>query len=151
MAAIASSLLVEMLVSLLQHALGNSAPAPTGPTDNRGDHPLGIVPHQIRGFLSTFQTVVLKGKSYDHCSACSEKITSAYKADGWRFVMRALNEKGYIEDLSGLAEVSNLLNIIRHGISTDESKVQRMAEKALADMELSDEGSQEEEGEGEII
>lgn len=107
-AAIASALLVEILVSLLQHPLGASAPAPTNPTEERGDHPLGIVPHQIRGFLANFQNVVIRGSSYDCCSACSDKITGAYKAKGWDFVKRALNEKGYVEELSGLAEVSFL-------------------------------------------
>lgn len=105
-AAIASALLVEILVSLLQNPLGAMAPAPTDPSEDRGDHPLGIVPHQIRGFLSNFQNMVIRGSSYDSCSACSDKITGAYKAEGWNFVKRALNEKSYVEELSGLAEVN---------------------------------------------
>jgi len=107
-AAIAAALLVEILVSILQHPLGASAPAPVKPTEERGDHPLGIVPHQIRGFLSTFQNLVIRGSSYDSCSACSDKISSAYITDGWQFVKKALNEKSYVEDLSGLTEVSSL-------------------------------------------
>ncbi|CAD6592247.1 MAG: Autophagy protein 7 [Alectoria sarmentosa] len=132
-AAIASAILVEILVSLLQHPLGASAPAPTSTTEDSGDHPLGLVPHQIRGYLSNFQNIMIKGNSYDCCSACSDKITSAFKSGGWQFVRKALNEKGFVEDLSGLAEV------------------QRSAEKALAEMEWSDEGGTEEEGEGETI
>lgn len=112
MAAIASALLVEILVSLLQHPLGSLAPAPLTPTEERGDHPLGIVPHQIRGFLSNFQNMVIKGSSYDSCSACSDKILRAYKEHGWEFVKRALNEKGYVEELSGLAEVSLILAVL---------------------------------------
>jgi len=108
-AAIASALLVEILVSLLQHPLGALAPAPKNPTEERGDHPLGIVPHQIRGFLSNFQNVVIRGSSYDCCSACSDRITDAYKSQGWEFVKRALNENGYVEELSGLAEVGDPL------------------------------------------
>jgi len=104
-AAIASALLVELLVSLLQHPQGILAPAPSKPTDDRGEHPLGIVPHQIRGFLSSFENLVIKGKSYDCCSACSDKVIGALQSDGWEFVKRALNEKGYVENLSGLAEV----------------------------------------------
>ena len=75
---------------------------------------------------------MIKGRSYDCCSACSEKVTSAYKQDGWDFVKRALNEKRYVEDLSGLSEV------------------QRAAEKAIASMELSEDDDMEE-GEGEMI
>lgn len=50
--------------------------------------------------------MVISGKTYDCCSACSEKVTDAFVKDGWDFVKRALNEKGYVEELSGLAEVS---------------------------------------------
>lgn len=103
----ASALSVELLVSVLQHPLGAAAPAQTqAQTEDRGDHPLGIVPHQIRGFLATFSNMIISGRSYDRCSACSESIINAYETGGWDFVQRALNEKGYVEELSGLAEVS---------------------------------------------
>ncbi|KAI9724944.1 MAG: Autophagy protein 7 [Candelaria pacifica] len=133
-AAMASALLVELLVSVLQHPKGASAPAPASHNEDRGDHPLGVIPHQIRGFLSSFQNMVIRGRSYDCCSACSDKVLNAYRNDGWEFVKRALNEKGFVEDLSGLTEV------------------QRIAEKAAADIEWDDEGELgEEEGEGELI
>lgn len=58
---------------------------------------------------------------------------SAYEQEGWAFVRRALNEKGYVEDLSGLTEV------------------QRLAEAAAADVEWDEEdeevGDIDEEGE----
>lgn len=132
-AAIASALLVELLVSILQHPQGPAAPAPTSPTEDRGDHPLGLVPHQIRGFLSTFQNMSIAGKSYNCCSACSDTIVNAYMAGGWDFVQKSLNNKGFVEELSGLAEV------------------QRAAEAAAHDVEWEDEGDIEEEGEVEII
>jgi ubiquitin-like modifier-activating enzyme ATG7 len=132
-AAMASALLVELLVSVLQHPQGPAAPAPTPQTDDRGDHPLGLVPHQIRGFLSTFQNMSIAGRSYNSCSACSDKIITAYKADGWDFVQKALNEKGFVEELSGLAEV------------------QRAAEAAAADMEWEEQDELQEEGDGEMI
>lgn len=105
-AALASALLVEVFVSLLQHTQGFSAPAPVSHIEDRGSHPLGLVPHQIRGFLSSFQNIIVRGKSYESCSACSEKVVSAYRSQGWQFVSRALNEKGFVEELSGLAEAS---------------------------------------------
>ena len=132
-AAIASALLVELLVSILQHPQGPSAPAPMSQTEDRGDHPLGLVPHQIRGFLSTFQNMSIAGRSYNCCSACSDKIIDAYRADGWNFVQKALNEKGFVEELSGLAEV------------------QRAADAAADDIEWDEEGEIENEGEGEMI
>jgi ubiquitin-like modifier-activating enzyme ATG7 len=131
-AAIASALLVELLVSILQHPQGPAAPAPTSSTQDRGDHPLGLVPHQIRGFLSTFQNMSIAGKSYNCCSACSDKIVNAYNTGGWEFVQKALNEKGFVEELSGLAEV------------------QRAADAAADDVEWEEEGEIEE-GEGELI
>ncbi|KAI9683665.1 MAG: Autophagy protein 7 [Trizodia sp. TS-e1964] len=133
-AAMASALLVELLVSILQHPSGAAAPAPTSPSQDRGAHPLGQVPHQIRGFLSNFQNMNISGRSYDCCSACSTRVVDEYKAHGWEFVKKALNEKGYVEELSGLAEV------------------QRSAEKAAADIEWDDEGGAlSDDGEGELI
>ena len=104
-AAIASALLVELAVSVLQHKEKGFAPAPASANSEAGDHPLGLIPHHVRGFLSSFQNIVTRGKSYDRCSACSENIVSQYSAQGWNFVERALNEKGYVEEISGLAEV----------------------------------------------
>ncbi|CEI67154.1 Ubiquitin-like modifier-activating enzyme atg7 [Fusarium venenatum] len=109
-APIASALLVELLTSLLQHPLGKDAPAPQPtsgvvPERDPPDHALGLVPHQVRGYTSTFQQIVIRGQSYDCCSACSPKILNAYRHDGWGFVKRALQEKEYVAELSGLAEV----------------------------------------------
>lgn len=105
-AAIASALLVEMLVSVIQHPQGALAPGSQSQNEDRGSHPLGIVPHQIRGYLSEFRNLVIKGSSYDCCSACSSNITSAYESQGWEFVKKALDSRGYVEELSGLAAVS---------------------------------------------
>jgi ubiquitin-like modifier-activating enzyme ATG7 len=104
-AAIASALLVELLISILQHPLDAAAPAPASRSDDRGSHPLGLVPHQIRGFLSTFENLCVVGRSYKFCSACSDKVVDTYKEKGWDFVQKALNETGYVEELSGLKEV----------------------------------------------
>jgi ubiquitin-like modifier-activating enzyme ATG7 len=127
-AAIASALLVELLVSTLQHPLGARAPATTS-ADDRGEHPLGIIPHQIRGFLGTFSNLNITGRSYDCCSACSERIVHAYETDGWEFVQKAMNEKGYVEEVSGLKEV------------------QRLAEEAMRKLEL-EEGEDGDDGWG---
>jgi ubiquitin-like modifier-activating enzyme ATG7 len=56
--------------------------------------------------------MVIKGNSYDCCSACSKKIISTYQSEGWHFIKRALNERGYVEGLSGLAEVGQLIRIM---------------------------------------
>lgn len=137
-AAIASALLVELLTSLLQHPLKNGAPAPQprpGVTLERDppDHPLGLVPHQIRGYVSTFQNIVLRGQSYDSCSACSPKILDAFRNDGWGFVKKALQEKDYVAELSGLAEL------------------QRKAAELDAQLDWDEEEEGAEEGDGELL
>ncbi|PCD18810.1 hypothetical protein FGRA07_06563 [Fusarium graminearum] len=137
-APIASALLVELLTSLLQHPLGKDAPAsqPTSgviPERDPPDHALGLVPHQIRGYTSTFQQIVIRGQSYDCCSACSPKILNAYRHDGWGFVKRALQEKEYVAELSGLAEV------------------QRRAEEMAAHVDWEEDDDLVDDGEGELI
>jgi ubiquitin-like modifier-activating enzyme ATG7 len=113
-AAIASALLVELFVSILQHPKGPAAPAPISQNDDRGSHPLGLVPHQIRGFLSNFSNISVTGRNYNCCSACSDNIVNAYVRDGWTFVEKALNDRGYVEELSGLKEVRNVRPQVHH-------------------------------------
>lgn len=137
-AAIASALLVELLTSLLQHPLGKDALAPrftqgSIPEREPANHPLGLVPHQIRGYVSTFHNINILGHAYDCCSACSPKILAAYRGDGWGFVKRALQEKDYVAELSGLAEV------------------QRRAEELAGDVDWDEEDEMAEEGEGELL
>ena len=66
----ASAMAVELLVGVLQHPLGLLAPAETSANDNhlRADFetPLGIVPHQIRCFLSRLFLPLL-------CPLCEDK------------------------------------------------------------------------------
>ncbi|KAH7119106.1 autophagy-related protein 7 [Dendryphion nanum] len=142
-APLASSLLTELLVSILQHP--SKARAPTGskpapePKSSHPSlptpfvHPLGIVPHTIRGYLGSFSNIQVEGKPYDCCSACSDTILDLYTSDPWGFVQRALNEKGWVEEVSGLAEV------------------QRKADAAAEELDWDSEGELEEEGEGELI
>ena len=83
--------------------------------------------------------MLIRGPNYEWCSACSDKIVDAYMQGGWEFVKRALNERDYVEELSGLTEV------------------QRLAEAAAAGVDWEDEdedeevGDIEDEGEGELI
>ena len=130
-AAIASALLVELLTSLLQHPLSSHAPAPepkgssnSGPIYERDppEHALGLVPHQIRGFLANFNNLIVKGQSYPSCSACSKPIISAFRTDGWDFLKRALEDKEYVSELSGLAEVQRQAMALDEGLDWDEDE-----------------------------
>jgi ubiquitin-like modifier-activating enzyme ATG7 len=144
-APIASALLVELLVSILQHPRKGRAPASSNqpssgtggghPADTSGPdaagftHPLGLIPHQLRGFLSSFHTMQVVGQPYPQCSACSDAVVGAFDRDGWAFVRRALAEKGWVEEVSGLAEV------------------QRRAEEMDGEVDW----EEEEDGEGELL
>lgn len=77
--------------------------------------------------------MLISGPSYDCCSACSPKIVDAYKKDGWDFIKRALTEKDYITELSGLAEV------------------QRKAEEAANDLDWDSEEGEAEDDEPELL
>lgn len=112
-ALMASSLAVELLVSILQQ-----------PEKHRAKHndttTFGTTPHQIRGFLHNFSQSTLCAPGYIHCSACSERVITEYNQNEWCFVKRCLNEQGYLEDLCGL------------------KKVQEEAELAIAAMSILD-------------
>lgn len=97
-------------------------------------HPLGALPHQLRGFLSTFSTLNITGAPFPACSACSKPVLEAYKQDPWAFLKRALNESGWVEEISGLAELQR--------------KAQELEDQGGMEAWEEDE---EDEGEGELI
>lgn len=97
------------------------------------DHALGLVPHTVRGYLHNFNNKVIRGESYPCCSACGPPILEAYRNDGWGFVKKALLEKDFVAELSGLAEV------------------QREAERRAASMDWEEEEDGADDGDGELI
>ncbi|KAG6381874.1 hypothetical protein JVT61DRAFT_488 [Boletus reticuloceps] len=111
LASIASSTAVELLVSLLQHPDGLHAPSPppqaatTADTTDASSSVLGLVPHQLRGFLAQFRTLLITGAAYDRCTGCSETVLRAYEVEGFAMLLRAFNETGYLEALTGLDQL----------------------------------------------
>ncbi|EPT02229.1 hypothetical protein FOMPIDRAFT_1022889 [Fomitopsis schrenkii] len=109
LAAIASATAVELLVSLLQHPDGINAAPPPLPSQTQGGEAahasegvLGAVPHQLRGFLAQFRNMPITGAAYDRCTGCSETVLRAYEMGGFDVLLRAFNEPGYLETLTGL-------------------------------------------------
>lgn len=103
----ASSLAIELLVSLLHSPLLDSTPADTpasGATPN-ADNPVGLVPHQIRGFLGNYSNSLIVGHAYDRCSACSKPVLEGYLKEPWEFVLNACGNPTFLEDLTGLTEM----------------------------------------------
>ncbi|KAH8984457.1 hypothetical protein EDB92DRAFT_1887074 [Lactarius akahatsu] len=100
---------VELLVSLIQHPSGVQAPAPPPGQDpqqlqevDQGGSVLGLVPHQLRGFLAQFRSMAIVGAAYDRCTGCSETVLKAYETQGFAMMLRAFNETGFLEALTGL-------------------------------------------------
>ncbi|RCH91641.1 Autophagy-protein 7 (Autophagy-E1-like activating enzyme atg7), partial [Rhizopus stolonifer] len=101
LAAIAGALAVELMVSLIQHPKGIHAPADTA-TVSSPSSILGLLPHQIRGFLGQFNNMLIIGQSYDKCTACSPKILDAYEKDSVHFLKCVLKDPMVLENITGL-------------------------------------------------
>ena len=96
LAAQAGAAVVELLASVLNHPLQGRAP----PRDSPGV--LGAVPHQIRGSLSAFSTMLVSGEAFPKCAACSPAIVSAYRQQGREFVRAVCTDPGVVERVAGL-------------------------------------------------
>lgn len=103
LSSMASSSAVELLVTLLHHPLGPQAPGDPK-TDIGSDTPteLGIVPHQIRGYLSFFNNLIITGHRYDKCVACSDPVVEAYLTRKNEFLFEAFNNPKHLEDITGI-------------------------------------------------
>ena len=72
--------------------------ADTAPADVDANAPtsvLGLVPHQLRGFLTLFRTLPITG-------VASEAVLGAYETEEFAMLLRACNETGYLEALTCL-------------------------------------------------
>lgn len=121
LAPIASSMAVELMVSLLHHPKQQAAAAPGGggsaitggsamfsPTASRDDPsssgPLGIIPHQIRGSLVSYTMMTPTVPAFKHCTACAASVIEAYKKDNVELVYNTCKSPDgvYLENISGL-------------------------------------------------
>lgn len=126
LASIAASTAVELLASLLQHPDGIRAPAPPPQPGNALPDPgtsgsiLGLVPHQLRGFLAQFRNMLITGAAYDRCTGCSETVLKAYEERGFAMLLQAFNEPGYLEELTGLSKLHDEGEAIMESVDWDE-------------------------------
>ncbi|KAG0456151.1 hypothetical protein HPP92_023939 [Vanilla planifolia] len=129
LAPIASALAVELLVGILHHPKGVNAPGEiSGSIIGSTDKPLGILPHQIRGSIPQFSQMTLLGYSSKSCTACSDAVVSEYRRRGMEFVLQAINQPSYLEDLTGLTELMKSANSFN--LDWDEE-----ADEAVSDVE----------------
>ena len=112
-APMAGAVLVELLVGLLHHPLRQRAPADvrgassSAPGDARGGGvgKLGLLPHQVRGYLPTFSQELVSVSAFPQCTACSRRVVEAFRRDGYDLVRRAMDAPEILEELTGLAEL----------------------------------------------
>jgi ubiquitin-like modifier-activating enzyme ATG7 len=115
LAPIASSMAVELLLSLLHHPKKQRAPGTAAKsagtysqTDRNSDEtdtsPLGVVPHQIRGSIVTYTMMTPCVPAFFCCTGCSLPVLEAYRADKFSLVGKACAsmDGSYLENLSGL-------------------------------------------------
>lgn len=107
---IAASLVVELMVALTQHKDGGSAPAyiRNPRSTGSGDIPeglLGIIPHSIRGSISTFDQIMPATERFSKCIACSEVILNSFREEGFELALKAFNSSRFLEDLTGITEL----------------------------------------------
>ena len=125
------STLLSILLDTIVHRSVN-APAPPPQTGSDVADPstsgsvLGLVPHQLRGFLAQFRNMPIVGAAYDKCTGCSETVSGdysfslrscsltlgfifqvlrAYEEQGFDMMLKAFNETGYLEKLTGLDQL----------------------------------------------
>uniref|UniRef100_A0A5K4F609 Ubiquitin-like modifier-activating enzyme ATG7 n=1 Tax=Schistosoma mansoni TaxID=6183 RepID=A0A5K4F609_SCHMA len=111
---VAAALAVELMVSVLQHPLLYEAPADTLSQDfsslDSAKLSLGVVPHQIRGFLSHYTQVLPATLAFTKCSACSQSVLNAYKANGYTFLRQVFDDASYLERICGLQDLHDEIN-----------------------------------------
>ncbi|KRX96552.1 putative ATP-dependent RNA helicase DHX35 -like protein, partial [Trichinella pseudospiralis] len=98
---IASGLACELVTSLIQHPLQGQAPVEK-PDSGANRSCLGVIPHQIRGYVNRFDQWNLTVERFSSCIACSEPVIDQYKRHGFRFVADVCNDPTLLEAITGL-------------------------------------------------
>lgn len=121
-AAIASAMTVELMVSVLQHPDGILAGAYSNQIPEQSI--LGHLPHQLRGSLFQFNTLLIHGPAYDKCTACSAIVIQEYENRGFEMVQKACNDETYLRSLTGLDKLYDATDDIEVDWSEGEEDIQ---------------------------
>ena len=52
------------------------------------------------------------GTAFNKCSGCSDVVVDAYKANRSDFIWKACNQMDYLEDLTGLSEMKENIDML---------------------------------------
>ncbi|XP_026465574.1 ubiquitin-like modifier-activating enzyme ATG7 [Ctenocephalides felis] len=115
---IASSIAVELLMSITQHPNGHAAPAfyATGSKKSDIQKPLaldsvlGDVPHTLRGYLGSYELITPVVERFEQCIACSERVLNKFKEEGDNFLFQVFESSTYLEKITGLQDLLQGLN-----------------------------------------
>lgn len=102
---IAAAIAVELFISLTQHPDGGRASASylvDQPEHSTVTSTFSLVPHQIRGFISSYSHILPATLAFKHCPACSDTVLRAFDNDGFAFLLRVFNDAEYLELVCGL-------------------------------------------------
>lgn len=119
LAPIAASMAVELTVALLHHPLKQRAKAPSSQSRASGNYnptisddtaasagALGVMPHQIRGSLVSYQMMTPTVPAFRCCTGCSPLLMDAYHKNNYDLVHQVClsTDGSYLEALTGLTE-----------------------------------------------
>tara|TARA_Y100000590_G_scaffold387439_1_gene461026 strand:- start:970 stop:2772 length:1803 start_codon:yes stop_codon:yes gene_type:complete len=113
-ATIASSLAVELFISLIQQKYNNKNNLIKSDTfqNNFNKSNISLIPHQIRGNISNYKYYLPTSPPFKHCTACSSIIKQEFNKHKHNFIIKVCNNPGYLEDLSGLTEFHKQTELI---------------------------------------
>lgn len=74
---------------------------------------LGLVPHSIRGFLSSYNHMLPATMAFSKCTACSTSVIDLYNTEREQFLSRVFQSNTYLEEVTGLSELLNITEEIQ--------------------------------------
>ena len=88
----------QPLVCTPHHPHPNPKPTPHRHPHRRRGRPHA---HELQRFLTHFCMPHITGAAYDRCTGRAEAILGAYETEGFPMLLKACNETGYLEVLTG--------------------------------------------------